>query len=66
MFYIFNYKTVDTELLGVLATLCLIPYFAFHSLTILFALLSASHYRIGLFLWCLMWLYPVVYQSIRF
>lgn len=60
LFYIIKHKPVDSEILGVLATLCLVPYFAAYSLTIFFALLSVAHHRIAIALWFLLWLYPVL------
>ncbi len=60
MFYVIKYQPVDGELLGILATFCLVPYFAVHSLAIFFALLSVSHRRIAIGSWLLLWLYPVV------
>ncbi len=57
LFALFKGKMSEAgrEILGVLATLCLVPYFSIYSITILFALVSASHKRIGVFLWILSW-----------
>ncbi len=60
IFYMIRYKPVDSEILGIFATFCLVPYFAAYSLTILFALLSASHRRVAAALWFLLWLYPLL------
>jgi hypothetical protein len=58
IFYMLKYRPANGEVLGVLATLCLAPYYFVHSLTIFFALLSVSHRRVGILVWILMWLYP--------
>ncbi len=63
--YLLKHKSVnaiDDEILAVLATLCIAPYFVPHSLSILFALLSISHQRIASVAWFLLWLYPVLWH----
>ena len=60
IFYVFKYKPDQSEILGALATFCLVPYFVPHSLTILFALLSVSHRRVAIFFWLLLWLFVIL------
>lgn len=60
LWFMFKLKPVDKELLGILATFLLTPYFVPHSLTILFALLSVSHRRIAIVAWFLLWSYPIL------
>jgi hypothetical protein len=62
IFYMLKYKPANQELLGTLATLCLVPYFAPYSLTILFALTSVCYRRIAAIFWVLLWLYPIILQ----
>jgi hypothetical protein len=58
IYIILKHRPADSEILSVVATLCLVPYFAIYSTGILFALISASHKRLALVLWALLWLYP--------
>ncbi|MFC2065348.1 hypothetical protein ACFLXB_09670 [Chloroflexota bacterium] len=60
VFYILKYRPPDQEFLGVLATICLVPYLAVYSLSIAFALLSASNRKLSIFFWILFWLYPLL------
>jgi len=60
IFYILKYKPGNSEILGALATYCLVPYFVPHSLIILFALLSISHRRLSILFWVLLWIYPIL------
>lgn len=60
LFYIFKKRPENGEFLGALATYCLVPYFYPHSLIIPFALISASHRRLSILFWILLWLYPIV------
>lgn len=62
VFLIVKYRPADSEILGILATLCLVPYFAVYSLGILYALISVSHKRIAVVLWFLLWLYPFLHH----
>lgn len=62
VFYIIKQKPANAELLGVIATFCLVPYFALQSLTILFALLSASHPRSSIAVWFLLWMYAFIHH----
>jgi hypothetical protein len=55
VFYILLKKKANSELLGALATCCLVPYFVPHSLTIPFALLSVSHRRWAIVAWLFLW-----------
>lgn len=57
IFYILRYKPRESEILGGLATFCISPYFAAQALIIIFALISASHRRISILLWILLWLF---------
>ncbi len=45
----------NDEMLAVGATLCLVPYFVIHSVTLFFALLSARQPRIAVAAWVLLW-----------
>ena len=60
VFFILKTRQQHSELLGAAATFCFFPYFAPHSLTILFALLSASYPRFSILVWFLLWLYPFI------
>jgi hypothetical protein len=60
LFYIIKFKPASSEILGAVATLCLVPYFVPHSLIIPFALLSISHRRLSILFWVLLWIYPVL------
>jgi len=62
VFYVIKRKPANGELLGIIATFCLVPYFAPHSLIILFALLSVSCPRGSIAVWFLLWLYPVMHN----
>lgn len=70
LFYIIKFKSINSEIYGVLATLCLAPYFAPYSLTISFALISATHHRIAIAAWILLWVvliytnWPFVSQAL--
>jgi hypothetical protein len=66
LFYILKYKPVNSELLGAVATYCLVPYFVPHSLIISFALLSISHRRLSILCWVLLWIYPVLTHWVIF
>jgi hypothetical protein len=55
--YLVKYKPINAEILGIIATLSLFPYFASQSLIILFALISVSHRRIAMISWFLLWLF---------
>jgi hypothetical protein len=59
MVYILKCRPRQSEIFGILATLCLVPYFVPHSLTILFALLSVSHRRASILTWLLLWSFAV-------
>jgi hypothetical protein len=48
------------DLLAVAATFCVIPYFTLHSLAAGFTILAARNLRLGVLVWILLWLYPVV------
>jgi hypothetical protein len=65
VFYIFRTRTLHSELLGAIATYCFFPYSAPHSLTISFALLSASYPRFSILIWFLLWLFPVILHAGR-
>lgn len=54
--YILKYKPNNSEILGTLATFCLVPYFTPQSLLILFALLSVSYPRLAILAWIAQWL----------
>ena len=54
------------ELIAIAATLCFSPYFVPHSLTIIFALLSAYNRKLGTAAWILLWLYPIITHWIVF
>jgi flagellar biosynthesis protein FliQ len=58
IYVILKYNPIDAEIFGVIATLCIVPYFAIYSTGILFALISASHKRIAIIMWVLLWAYP--------
>lgn len=58
--YILKFRPKESETLGVIATLCLMPYFVVHSLVILFALICSTHRRLSIICWFLLWLYPIV------
>jgi len=60
IFLILKYKPKDSEILGALATFCLVPYFVAHSLTILYALLSVSHRRLAILVWFLLWAFAIL------
>jgi hypothetical protein len=62
IFYIIKYRPREQELLGCLATYCLVPYMAVYSLTIPFALLSASKRKLAIVFWILLWLYPILHD----
>jgi len=66
IFYILKYKPSNSEILGTLATYCLVPYFVPHSLIIPFALLSISHRRLSILFWVLLWLYPILSNWVIF
>lgn len=57
IFFILKNKPKESEILGVLATFCLLPYFASQALIILFALISVSHRRIAIISWIFLWLF---------
>jgi len=60
IYLILKYQPSYSEILGVIATFCLVPYFAMYSTGVLFALISASYKRLGIALWVLLWLYPFI------
>jgi len=60
LYLIIKKRGDNNELLGTLATFCFFPYFAPHSLTILFALISASYPLASLIIWLLLWVYPII------
>ena len=44
-------------MLGALATICLVPYLSVYSLTIPFALFSATKPKPAILVWILLWMY---------
>jgi len=52
---------INEEIVLTISTLCFVPYFAPHTLAILFALISASYRKAGVLFWLLLWLYPVLH-----
>jgi hypothetical protein len=57
IYFILKKRPSQAELLGVLATICLVPYLTVYSLTIPLALLSASRRNLAILAWVLLWLY---------
>lgn len=57
--YVLMYRSANQEILAVIATYCLVPYFAAYSLLIPFALLCAQKSKwLSGAAWCALWLYP--------
>lgn len=58
--YILWKRPSNSELLAMLSTYCFVPYFAWSSLALPLALVSAKNYRIALILWTANWLFLIV------
>jgi len=58
VYYIVKEKPEKGELLASLATICLMPYFAPHSVTIPFVLLTTRYPRASIPVWISLWIYP--------
>ena len=65
IYYVLKYHPKDSEILATLSTFLLIPYFAPHSLIILFILISLSHRKLSIVLWILLWIFPFWYFFIK-
>jgi hypothetical protein len=65
VYLIVKKNPANSEILGVFATLCIVPYFAIYSIGILYALISARYKRISILLWILLWLYPFTKHLFR-
>lgn len=62
LYWIVKKAPANSEILGILATLCIVPYFAIYSVGILYALISVKNKRIAIALWFLLWLFPFVFH----
>lgn len=49
----------DAEIMGVVATLCLVPYFALYTLSLLFALISTRHKKAAIAIWLFLWVWKL-------
>lgn len=60
IYLILKNKPRDSELLGILATICLVPYMAVGSLAVPFVLLSVSKRKFAILMWFILWVYAFV------
>lgn len=58
--YIMWKRPENGEILGALATLCVFPYYAYHSITLTFALVSAKYPRLALAVWAVLWVLKII------
>jgi hypothetical protein len=58
--YVIKRRPANSELLGVLASLCLSPYFAYYSLAVAFALFSLRYKRLAILVWLVLWAMPLI------
>lgn len=62
IYYILKAKPKNSELLATLSTFCFIPYFAPHSLSISFTLISIYYPRGSIAIWLILWMYPIIHN----
>lgn len=58
MIYILRRRPQNGELLGALATVCLVPYLSYQSLAVPFALFAIRYPRLAMVAWLALWVLP--------
>jgi hypothetical protein len=64
LYYLLWKKPKNSNLLGIAATLCLIPYYTMHSLTLFITYLS-EHHRLATIVWIILWIVALFKWAIR-
>ena len=64
LFLLYQAWKKEDELIAVVATLCLVPYFAFYSLTTFFAMLTARAPRVSIIAWIILWIFFFAFRWI--